>query len=345
MLPLSCSAPAFTRGACALLSAAVLWLGIARPAQAVIVAGLYEATVPLAERSERGQGEALQEAMRQVLVRVTGQRNAAYEPALAPLVNSARSYVQQFRVVGASQFFAGFDGAKLERLIVEAGQPIWGQERPRTLVWLEPMDGAGRPIVDERSLSTMRSALDRVAELRGLPLVWPPNARARESAGAADASSERLGALADEYAVDAVLLGRASGSSTGGWRVRWTLFYGGERSEWSGPLEEGAHGAADTFAGLFATGAAQGDVAVVIDVSGVYSLKAYAQVTDYLESLTLIRTLGVDELAGDRVVYRAEVRGGAARLARAIDLGKRLERTQSAADPALTASLSYRFRP
>ena len=345
MLPVPGSRSAFTRGACALLFAAVMWLGPARPADAVTVARLYEATVPLAERSEHGQDEALQEAMRQVLVRVTGQRNAAYEPALAPLVSDARRYVQQFRVVGTNQFFAGFDGAKVERLIVEAGQPVWGQERPGTLIWLEPVDGAGRPIVDGRALSTLRSAVERTAALRGLPVIWPTGARSLDSTASTGATSEKLRALAGEYAADAVLLGRASSSPTGSWRVRWTLFYGGERSEWSGPPEEGPHGAADTFAGAFAAGTTQGDTAVMISVSGVDSLRAYAQVTDYLESLTLIRTLAVEELSGDIVVYRAEVRGEASRLARAIDLGNRLEPAQSATDPALTASLSYRFRP
>jgi hypothetical protein len=345
MLLLSGSHPALARGVSFLVLAAVSWLGAVPAADAATVEHLYEATVPLAERSERGQSEALQEAMRQVLVRVTGQRNAAYEPALAPLVTDARRYVQQFRVIGATQFFAGFDGAKLERLIADAGQPIWGQERPRMLIWLDPVDSAGRPIADERSLSTLRGTLDRTAELRGLPVVWPAGARSREPVAGADASAERLAALAEEYAADAVLLGRASVSTAGTWRVRWTLYSGGERSEWSGPPEEGVHGAADVFAGVFAAGTSQGDSAVMISVSGVHNLRAYAQVTSYLESLTLIRLLAVEELSGDIVVYRAEVRGGAPRLARAIDLGKRLEAVPSAADPALSAALNYRFRP
>jgi len=322
-----------------------MWLGLAPPASAVTVARLYESTVPLAERSERGQTEALQEAMRQVLVRVTGQRNAGYEPALAPLVNDARRYVQQFRVVGANQFFAGFDGAKLERLIVEAGQPLWGHERPGTLIWLRLVDGAGRPITDGRGESALRSALERAATLRGLPVIWPGSTPSQDFAESSSPSSEKLSALADEYGADAVLLGGATSSPTGSWRVRWTLYYGDERSEWSGPPEEGPNGAADTFAGVFAAGAAQGGAAVTISVIGVNSLGAYAQVTDYLESLTLIRTLAVEELSGDTVVYRAEVRGDASRLARAIDLGNRLERAQSATDPAFSSALNYRYRP
>jgi hypothetical protein len=345
MLSFSCPYPALARRASALLFSAMFWIACAPPAAAVTVPRLYEATVPLTERSERGQSEALQEAMREVLVRVTGQRNAAYEPALAPLVNDAQRYVQQFRVVGTNQFFAGFDGAKLERLIVAAGQPLWGHERPATLVCLDLVEGAGRPIVDGRSASTLKGAIERAAALRGLPVIWPSGACARDRAEASASPGEGTRALAQEYAADAVLLGRVSSSTSGSWRVRWTLTYGSERSEWSGPPEEGPHGAADAFAGVFAAGSAQGDIAVTISVSGVNNLGAYAQVTDYLESLTLIHTLFVEELSGDTVIYRAEVRADVSRLARAIDLGNRLEPLQSAADPTLAAALSYRFRP
>src|SRR5687767_12289668 len=93
------------------------------------VANMYDATVPLTERSERGQALAFQDAMRQVLVRVTGRRDAGTDPALAPIVDDARRYVQQFRVVG-NQFAAGFDGARVERAVTDAGRPLWGHERP-----------------------------------------------------------------------------------------------------------------------------------------------------------------------------------------------------------------------
>ena len=150
---------------------------------------------------------------------------------------------------------------------------------------------------------------------------------------------------AAEHGADAVLAGRASRSAAGGWRVRWTLLYGEENSQWSGSIDEGVHGAADKFAGVFAAGGGQGDTPVLISVSGIGDLGAYAQVTSYLESLTLIRALSVDELAGDTVVYRAQVRGDAARLARAIELGNRLASTQGSSDSALSAALSYRYRP
>lgn len=345
MLFTACLRHLLARSTCTVFLVMSAAIGFSAAAGAATVAHLFEATVPLTDRSEAGQAAALQEAMREVLVRVTGQRGAAHEPALAPLVNDARRYVQQFRVVGSNQFFVGFDGVRLERSIAATGQPLWGHERPGTLVWLAAEEGARRSIIDGQADSELKRGVERSAARRGLPLIWPGSSGGLSFMDIWNGSNDSLRASAAEHGADAVLIGRASRASAGGWQVRWTLLYGEETSEWRGSIDEGAQGAADKFAGVFAAGGAQGDTPVLISVSGIAGLAAYAQVTSYLESLTLIRALSVDELAGDTVLYRAQVRGDAARLARAIELGARLASTQDGADPALGAALSYRYRP
>jgi uncharacterized protein len=303
-----------------LLVCGVLLLSLACSiAHGATVQGMYEATVPLADRSERAQAEAFQAAMKQVLVRVTGRREAAEEPALAALVNEPRQYLQQFRVVGGNQLYAGFDGPKVERAVREAGQQIWGHERPATLAVV--VDESGRRIVQAGdSSSPARAAVARGAALRGLPLVWPDASRPVDLA---DTSLERVQSLRESYDADAVLVGRMMR----GGQVRWTLLQSSEPTEWVGSLEEGPHGAADSFAGMFAVDAADpagAETDVQITVTGIGGVRDYASVTSYLESLTLVRGLAVDQLAGDTVVYRARVQGDSDRLARAIALGQRL---------------------
>jgi uncharacterized protein len=313
---------------------------------AATVSGMYEATVPLVDRSEKGQAAAFQDAMREVLVRVTGQRDAGSQPALAPLIQDARRYVQQFRIVGTNQFFAGFDGAKIERAVIAAGQPLWGQQRPATLVWLAVDDGQQRRIIDAQSTSELKQVIERAAQYRGLPLRWPATGGRIAFEEVWNGTAESLRSTAGEYGADAVLVGRSRSSSAANAQVHWTILYGAESSDWLGTAGEGIHGAADQFARVFA---AAGNETVAADVSitvnGIADLAAYARVTDYLESLTLISALDVEQLAGDTVIYRARVRGDAPRLARAIQLGNRLQPVDSAADPTLSGALSYRYRP
>ena len=121
--------------------------------------------------------------------------------------------------------------------------------------------------------------------------------------------------------------------------------YGSESNDWLGTAAEGVHGAADQFARVFSAGSDAVATDVSITVNGIADLAAYARVTDYLESLTLISGLAVEQLAGDTVRLSSRVRGDAPRLARAIELGNRLQPQAAAADPALTGALSYRYRP
>src|SRR5262245_6013527 len=312
---------------------------------AATVSGMYEATVPLMDRSEKGQAVAFQDAMREVLVRVTGQRDAGSQPALAPLIQDARRYVQQFRIVGTNQFFAGFDGAKIERAVIAAGQPLWGQQRPATLVWLAVDDGQQRRIIDAQSNSELKQAIESAAQYRGLPLRWPASGGRVSFQEVWNGTAESLRSTAGEYGADAVLVGRSRSSSAANAQVQWTVLYGAESNDWLGTVAEGIHGAADQFARVFAAGDGAVAADVSITVNGIADLAAYARVTDYLESLTLISGLTVEQLAGDTVVYRARVRGDVPRLARAIELGNRLQPVDSAADPTLSGALSYRYRP
>jgi hypothetical protein len=173
-------------------------------------AGLYSATVPLSDHSERGQAAAFQDAMRLVLARVTGRPDAGNEPALASLVGDAPRYVQQYQVLPDGQLAVGFDGAELEKLIV-AADPRGAQE-------------------------------------------------------------------------------------------------------------------------------------VTVGVTGIADLAAYAAVTEYLESLRWVRSLAVEELSGEAVIYRLRVLGGAAELVRAIELDNRLQPAPSADTAASGTTLGYRYR-
>ncbi len=323
--------------------ACVLALMVLAPApHAATVQNLYEGVVTLADRSERGQAEAFRDAMRQVLVRITGRRDAAEDPALTALVEDARRYVQQFRVAG-NQFIAGFDGARVERAVMDAGRPLWGHQRPATLVLLVSGEGAGRTLLVDTSNADLKQAVLRGAQLRGVPLVWPDAARPVSAAQASTPAPADLRAIGQLYRADAVLAGVAQSASPGS-PVRWTLVQGEESTQWRGSAEDGPQGAADWFARVFAADVAGDGALVAITVSGIQDLRAYAAVTDYLQSLTLVRALSVEEVAGDNVVYRVQVQGGGERLARAISLGGRLEPTGDPGEPSLAAQ-TYRYRP
>ncbi len=312
-------------------SAAIFWvcaatLCLGDAAVALTRAEMYQATAPVADRSEAAQTAAFQNAMKTVLIRVTGRRNADEDPALGSLVSNARRYVQQYRAAADSQLWVTFDGPAIERWLTQNGQPLWGHERPTTLVLLAVQSGAqtGGVIATEDS-SELKSAIDAAAALRGLPLVWPSGAELQkfhvDPALVNSGSPSTFLEIARRMGSDGVLIGRASGASANA-NVRWTHLFQDRSSEYSGTLE-GVNRAADLYAGMFA--ASGGLLPVDIEVSGLNDFKDYAAVESYLESLSFIARVSVESLSGDTVRFRLSTRGGLDSLQRALSLNGRLQ--------------------
>ena len=312
--------------------AAVFWVCIAglclgEAAAALTRAEMYQTTAPVADRSEAAQTAAFQNAMKTVLIRVTGRRNADEDPALSSLVSNARRYVQQYRAAADSQLWVAFDGPAIERWLTQNGQPLWGHERPTTLVLLAVQSGpqGGSVQTTEDNSSELKAAIDGAAAMRGLPLMWPSAAELQkfhiDFAAVSAGSPSTFVEIARRMGADGVLIGRASGASASA-NVRWTHLFQDRSSEYSGTLE-GVNRAADLYAGMFA--ASGGLVPVDIEVSGLNDLRDYASVESYLESLTFISHVSVESLSGDTVRFRLSTRGGIDSLQRALSLNGRLQ--------------------
>ena len=286
----------------------------ASPVFAVTVPDLYEVTLP-------GAGDrdaAFVDALKAVAVRISGQRDAGSR--LGRGTSNPRQYVQRFGVTVDNQLEVGFDGVAVDKLLGDVGLPIWGRERPATLVLLtvDAADGSARWI-DSRTATAERDIVAKAARQRGLPLIWPES-----DAGLAGGSSPAdLLRVATSYNANAALYGRARSDGAGGYSVRWTLVSQDGASEASGSLDEGVHLAADTFARVYAASGSSLD-SVLVEVSGIQNLDAYAGTLNYLEAMTLVRGVALENVSGETLRFRLAVRGDVATLRRALALDNRL---------------------
>jgi hypothetical protein len=296
------------------IAAAVLasMLG-ASAAAAATAPDLYETAQPVGASRDA----AFADALRTIVIRVSGRRDAPEQ--LGAALADPRKYVQRFGFTADNVLQVRFDNVSVDRLLADAGLPIWGRERPATLVLLgvdEP-DGSTR-WVSAQATGAERQAIERAAYERGLPLVWAAMDAQDRAQAAASTTSEELLQTAERYGANAVLLGRMRGGV-----VRWTLISADGASESAGSLVDGVHLAADAYARLFAASGSALN-AVVLEVSGVGNLDAYASTLNYLESLTLVRSVAVEQVSRDALRFRLAVRGDADTLRRAIALDNRL---------------------
>ena len=286
-------------------------------ASAVSVSGLYEGVVA-GEGGESGRAAAAADALRQVVVRVTGQRGAATEAALAPVYADARRYVQTFRSAPGGQVAVGFDPAAVDAALLRAGARLWPAERPLTVVFVA---GGARELTGQPA-PELRQELERAAQLRGLPLAFAGGFDpALTQAALADGLSGRLDGLrelARRVSADGVLLGRPG---SGG--LLWSWLGPAGSGSVSGPAAEAVQTLADRYGAQFAMAAATpGRLTVVI--AGVRDLAGYAAAITALSSIGRVDAVDLEEVSGDTLRLRVAYGSDAASLQQAATQAGRL---------------------
>jgi hypothetical protein len=288
----------YLRGLLALL----VLLSCALPCEAGRPVRVYEVDI------EGQTPAAVQGAMRQALVRTTGRRESADDPALANLVNDAPRYVKTYGTGPRGKPQVVFDGAAVERAITAAGRSVWDRERPFTLVVLDPP--RARAAED-----TARAELERVAAERGLPISLIP-------LPLTDGAGNPLGAdallqAAQRYGGDEILVGRGAdaGPDT---PLQWTLYTRALNRSWSGPLAAAIDHTVDVLVPQPGTSLADADATAHVQIEGVNSLAAYAAVERLLQSTPGVRRANIAAADAGSVTFEVTARGGAAGLGQAL---------------------------
>jgi uncharacterized protein len=314
---------------------AILLLAIAAmPVYAAEVPSLYTAQVPFDKTQDGAREAAYRAALDIVLLRVSGSDLAGDPEKVELLFPDPASFVVQFRPGEEDTLWVSFDGRAIERTLRQAGQTVWGGDRPLTLVWLAVDWGQGqREIIgsddQDRSGDASRS-IDRnrllrqrvldVADRRGLPVAFP----LLDVADLQQVSfSDIWGGFDDavleaskRYEANSILVGRVRASSHQA--DSWRYYLGGQQRELAGEPEYVLGEVADILAGEFAI---RGDTrveAVDLTIGGVESVDAYGAVQSMLAHINVVDSFAIVEVSGDKIRYRVEATGGAQSLGRAL---------------------------
>jgi hypothetical protein len=104
-----------------------------------------------------------------------------------------------------------------------------------------------------------------------------------------------------------------------------TASWSDSRQQLAALLQQGMDDTADQLASRFAVANRGGDNVVRISVDGVRTLAAYARINEYLNSLTSVVDVQVEQLTGSQVQYNLQLNGGLQDLTRTVSIGTVLE--------------------
>lgn len=201
-------------------------------ATAAQVEGLYEVREPVASQDPAERAAAMTRALQTLVVRLTGDRAAAQDSRLQPLLADPQQLVQQYVYEAGTPVTLSvvFDPVLSQRALREAGLTLQNAERASVLAWWLTDAEGGSTLLAEGQEGA--DALRAAAQNRGVPLSLPLGDLNEQLLATADTlrgnDAQALQDASSRYAADALLAVVAQPAGDG-WQGDWQLWVGAEK--------------------------------------------------------------------------------------------------------------------
>jgi hypothetical protein len=273
----------------------------------------YVAQVPVNSKNEKSAATA--RGLAQVVVRLSGDPKAASAQVVRRAMGGVEALVISSEWTQDSETVNGvpvyrtlltvaFDPNAVDALMSAAGLRYWSATRPKPILWLAIDDGRGPRLVTGKQTNVVKPLATRGLE-RGMRFLLPAGTAAEINSvrSVVGLNAMAMQALTARYGNDAQLLGKVYRSGPG-WAADWLLTQGGvEVARWSysdvDPRRVIASGVDEGANALAARDSVRIDSGVAgvyaIEVEGVDTQGDYLRLMGYLETLAIVRRVGVLE--------------------------------------------------
>ena len=310
---------------------------------AVTVSNLYEASVPVADKSSASQARGVRDALRQVMVKITGKRDASILPGVNLMLDNANRFLQQYEFqsvknadTGAQQLrlWARFDSALIQNEVRQNSIPLWSQERPATLIWLLINDELGQRFAALDPDSRYLGAIKQQAAARGIefetPLMDLQDTANLKASDLINGQINNIQTASKRYIADATLTAAVNAAGPGLWEVNWISIVEDQPRSWvttASTASEAIAEGVDRMADILAQAYSQNSVYAAesefeIRITGLRDFPAYANTMRYLESLNFVNQVNLQQAEDTTVTCRLTANGGYDALERAVSLGQ-----------------------
>jgi len=317
--------------------------------QATVVKSMYEVALPVLSQDKKIRQAAFEQAFTEVLVRVSGNSMVASQLD----IKSASQYVQQYRYLPLSEemksvapvmlemsqpkhiLWVQFNQGLIKKQLRQNALPIWGQQRPGVLLWVAVRDGRHRYILRDIDQSVIKDAVEKEAQRRGLPLIWPKfDVTDRRNVLFADIWGsfwEPISRASERYGAGAILVGRMNWLK-GSWHMDWSMQLAGKSQDWQLQAQDlqplmanGIDVATDNLSSRFSVLANNDNAGqLIVQINGINRIGGYARASRYLSSLAPVTNVFATQVEEDSVRFNVALTGDTNDLQRIIALGKTL---------------------
>ncbi len=327
------------------LLALLLISGVCR---AVHVENLYLVTWPVKEQSNSALWRATLAGFKEVLVRKSGSKGILESEEVHLAFKKVTSYLQRFEyasqtVINSEYPYSVslyFEPRLIDDIISEAQMPLWGSNRPLTILWLAVEDNFERHVIKENdSEEDFTTLIHENSVRRGVPTITP----------LMDLEDELLVSVSDiwgrfpstinqaseRYSSDSIIIGRINNVGQM-WHGKFTYLNQNTEFAFEVTSEEAARLVADMMDRLadllcnkYCVVEESGSKnEILMSVSEVNNFNEFKAAENYIESLSSIEKTEIVNIVQRSVVFKLTLRGQIESLIEGINLSQKMRKIE-----------------
>jgi hypothetical protein len=302
---------------------------------------------------QKSEASLREEALTQVLIKVSGNVDIMTLDESKNLMGNIRSMLSQFgyqNIAGDRFYYALFDESKINTALNNMQQPIWGETRPSPLIWLvnEKRQIVSENMIADRQDKDVSWGLKKAELKRGIEAKFPildlDESLVIRSSDITGRFHQIVADASTRYGAEYVVLANLYKLRSGQWSLRWELVQydpdsyrkqlinkritGDEKAE---VMAKMLNDIADYYAQKFAIFENNGEkLTQVLTFNDINSLAGLTQLNKVLAGLNAVERFKVMEINEHQVNVLVTLKGGLMSLENALNAQPELEADSTA---------------
>jgi hypothetical protein len=330
------------------------------------LADLYQSQLAVANQQEQERQRVSPEILRQVLLKVVGDRTVLNAADLTPILSGVGALIQQTQYVRLTEMadestapeqlalLLSFNESAVNQVLTNNGLPIWSKSRPDVMVWLAIDNGQTRRIVaadDEDTIYT--KTLEQSATRRGLHILLPiMDLQDQSQISADDLLSGLSGPIeqaSQRYGAKIILLARVTVLTNDVVQIGWESIINGATEQWQskGEIRTSLQAGIDEFTDRLARNftqviTSQNHELSALEINNVRNYADYSRTMAYLANLQYVSDLQMVTLEDDKLAVTMQINGDKSVFTRTLAIEHVIEQES---DDGVADVMRYRLLP
>lgn len=316
---------------------------IIHTAFAMNVNSLYVGKVQVHSQSSDERQKMMPIALAQVFIKVSGNRQILANPRIKQQLNKASSLVQQFGYTIASAqntntpyvLQVHFDINGVNQCLRETNMPIWGQNRPLILGWINDESVLAPDILNPKTTNPIVYLIKQHMDERGIPFTLPSmdtlDTHLINPQTITSMDIPKLLIASKRYKSDALLIGHVN-KTNDLFTTQWKLIMGTDQWEWNisdktlnNIIPTLVDNITTTLSARFAVVTSNTiQKNIILKITGISQQTDFSQLIRYLNHLTPVANVSISSINGSVVLLNISLRSNEESFLKAISLGQKL---------------------